>query len=833
MRERWARFESSAWSDGKVEVRGLDGVDALNRLFRFAIQVRVPQRIGGRRELLAMIDRPASLWFEDRKEVVGQAHGIVSEISSRVSGNDGQEVHLDLILAPRLWSLTQSKGSEIFLDQTIPQVIEAKLRAHGFEPGTDFVLALTGAYPRREFIVQFDETDHAFVSRLCEHVGIATAFDHGTGRDVLVLTDSQQAFHPIARPDLQVRDRNLHPAAFDLRTSLRRTPAKAIVRDYNYRNPRLGLDETNDIPAEVTRGTWTEITSHAKTPGEVTGVAKLRGEELSTRQCVVEGTSTEMSLRAGGVFHLHDPREGDEDLLALEVRYRLRQDEGAGTDWTNYFTAIPLATPYRPERVTPWPRVPGLHNAVVDGEIRGHFAELDDDGRYHVRMQYDRSGRTDLGATHPVRMMQPHAGANYGMHFPLRPGTEVLIGFVNGDPDRPIIVGTAPNPTTESPVQHVNETQNVLRTGSNNEMVIEDLHGSERIRIHSPHKNTTLQLGAQEEAEEGALTTTQAHISEASRGTNNEATTSKTVLADRVSTLVGRNAFVVAGAPAVTAATERGIESPDAIATGDIARDLRRLALPPDERAAAKGQEVDASTDEGAPPEDAGGRLWSALADTVSAMTEESAMKLVRAAAEASDRSISHALGRADRSAGRARDPARRRAHRRDGVARQRARVRGPRGGAFVVPHRVRRRRRIRPAEVARNGRGRGRPRGEVVDRGRARRRRQAGADRGGLLPRGRGSAARRGDVARRHVAPRSTHPQRRGLHPHLREEEPRRLGPRGRDAADRQAGHLDPRRKRRDLGEPDHDGLRLGHQGQGRSQDHHKGGGRRRDRGS
>src|SRR4029079_9294314 len=111
---------------------------------------------------------------------------------------------------------------------------------------------------------------------------------------------------------------------------------------------------------------------------------------------------------------------------------------------------------------------------------------------------------------------QPHAGANYGMHFPLRPGTEVLVGFVNGDPDRPVIVGSAPNPVTVSPVERRNQTQNVLRTGSNNEMVIEDEHSKKRIRIHTPHKTTTVQLGSVEYPEEGSLTTTEASISEAS-----------------------------------------------------------------------------------------------------------------------------------------------------------------------------------------------------------------------------------------------------------------------------------------------------------------------------
>ena len=251
-----------------------------------------------------------------------------------------------------------------------------------------------------------------------------------------------------------------------------------------------GLDNAPDRLAKVAA----DFGSHTKTPDETRALARLRSQELFAGNHIVEGATTTVSVRAGGTFTLVGAGP-DQELLLTRVTYHFRSD-GAGDDsaWENRFTAIPVTTRFVPPRKTPWPHISGLLNAVVDGSIKGDYAELDDHGRYHLRMSYDRSGRTDKGATHPVRMMQPHSGSHYGMHFPLRPGTEVLVGFVNGDPDRPIIVGTAPNPLTASPVDFHNQTQNVLRSGSNNEIVMEDERGIERVRIHSPHEATTCLL---------------------------------------------------------------------------------------------------------------------------------------------------------------------------------------------------------------------------------------------------------------------------------------------------------------------------------------------------
>lgn len=647
MRERWALFESLPLGDGKIEVRSVDGVDELNQLFRFDVVIVRPFVMSAADDVAPLLDRPASLWFEEDGAILGEFHGIVAEASVDVDVESDISI-LRATLVPRAWLLTQRFGDEIFLGKTVPEIVTEKLERIGLLRDKHFVLSLLERYPVREYVAQHEETDWAFVSRLCEHLGITIFFENRDGRDVLVLSDTPSTFRPITRSTLPVRHRRHHPAAYAIRTTLRRNTSRALAHDYNYRTPLVSLREHHVVPTPGATGEWVEYGAHPKTTEETALIAKVRKEEIGAQQHVVAGTATELSVRAGGTFMLTGVGP-DQELLLTKVSYRFRRpDDAAGSEaaWENQFSAIPAKTPFRPARVTPRPHIPGFKNAVIDGIIKGDYAELDEAGRYRLRMLYDRSGRTDLGATHPVRMMQPHAGTNYGMHFPLRPGIEVLVAYVNGDPDRPVIVGTAPNPVTSSPVIQQNQTQNVLRTGSNNEMVIEDLHGSERIRIHSPKDNTTIQLGTVEEPEEGALTRTDANISEASRLSNNEATTQKNLLANTSTALLGRSAVVTAGVAAVTRATRRGIEEPSNLSLGGVARDLDWLSTPP-EKLVEKGPPPDPDRDEDPKDDPSRVGLWSSVGAAITELGEKSAIDLVRAAALATDKGLDQAKGRA------------------------------------------------------------------------------------------------------------------------------------------------------------------------------------------
>ncbi len=649
MHERWVRLDSGAFDGTPPEVIALRGTEAINELFELQVELLVHDPATARERAERLLNEPVTLTFEDGGVAVRRVHGMVSALSYRHEVDTGRG-RISLTVVPRVWKMTRRFGAELFLDATVPEVLQRKLEAIGLEEGMDFVLMLTEQYPLRELIVQHEETDYAFFSRLCEHDGIIAIFKHDGGRDRLVLTDTTGAFESIAHQHaIPVRDRRDHPSAYDVETTLAHRSETSLVHDYNYRAPQLALDASARITQAATSNTWVEYGAHTKSPDETQRIAKIRSEAIDTTYEVICGGSSELSMCAGSLFSLEHAIFGEQRLLITRLTFTADHTSADDRNWDARFEAIPAGVPFRPERRTPRPRIPGLIGARVDGEIKGHYAELDSMGRYHVQIGFDRSGRTDLKASHPVRMMQPHAGANYGMHFPLRPGTEVLVGFVDGNPDRPIIVGCAPNPETRSPVEATNFTKNVLRTKSDNELVIEDRLGSERIRLHTPHQLTTFQLGSEEEPEIGALTTTEGSISHASIGSFNVATSRKTALVNDVSTIAGNNSVLLAGVGALVDAAGRGLNVPGALRGQDIVRDLEMLTLSPDDFAEARADGEEEQEGERDEVEEGGqsmANLWSTVGDTLTESAQSAAFGAIRSMAVASDETLDNATGR-------------------------------------------------------------------------------------------------------------------------------------------------------------------------------------------
>lgn len=644
---RRARIESPAL-EGPEEVRYLHGEEALGELFSFRVVVAPPDAGALRGRELEILRHPIRLTFEEGGEVVSEVFGVAREVSLKVAPNDGTG-HLSLTLVPRLHALSHTRATQIFLDRTLPEIIADKLEAAGFARGKDFVLALRGDYPAREFVVQYQESDLAFVQRLAEHAGITLFFRHAGGRDVAVFADSPDVHE---QPDghggvVEHHVGDDRRAAFEVEETFRRVPERVLLHDYNYRTPQLDQRAGAETSREVARGALVDYGVHVKSPDEAMTLAQVRAEEVAAGHHQVRALTRDLAIRGGARFTLRHGSGAEQALVVTRVVTRSHHDGAPAMPetraWHNEVTAIPAEVPYRPPRVTPRPRVHGLVHAAVDGAVRGPYAEIDDQGRYKVRFRYDLAGRPDLGATHRVRMMQPHAGTRYGMHFPLRPGTEVLIGFVEGDPDRPVIVGTVPNPTTPSPVEEPNLTHNVLRTGSGNEMVLDDLLEQERIRIHTPNENTTLQLGYMEEPELGALLATDANVTEAAGRSINELTDRKALLSRTAAGVAADTSVTLAGVPSIGAAADDGIQRLGAL--GDrqdtAISDIARMALPAGAFAEDDGNAARVETGGGGY---AG--LFSDLAGTLAEAARDAGMAAVREIAEHADETRIESVGR-------------------------------------------------------------------------------------------------------------------------------------------------------------------------------------------
>lgn len=411
--------------------------------------------------------------FDGTGELVRRVQGIVSlsrahaDGGARAAGGAARSALKYLLhLSPRAFQLGLMTTQEIFLDMSVLEIITDKidrLRLGYVE------LRTTGVYPKREFVVQYKESDLAFVRRLAEHVGLTFHFESGEDTEKMVFSDHAAAMPERLSESVIFGPREEHRGVHELTTTGRLIPAVYAVQDYNYRNPRLDLGVDHEVEQGV--GGLIEYGTHHRSPEEGQQLATARAQEHLAHSRVHEGKSVVGWFEPGVRFRLAQspyPEEGDLVVSRVEHHFELARfgHEKAKAGYENAFTAVSAARPYRPPRTTPKPRIDGVLTAVVQADAASPEgeAQLDDEGRYLVQFHFDTTDRDGLRASRRVRMAQPFAGPSQGMHFPLIPDTEVLIAFVDGDPDRPIIVGAVPNAVTPNRVTAADSHMHRIRS---------------------------------------------------------------------------------------------------------------------------------------------------------------------------------------------------------------------------------------------------------------------------------------------------------------------------------------------------------------------------------
>jgi type VI secretion system secreted protein VgrG len=462
-------IESKAFSCDDLRVRKLTGSEVIGQLSRLNAEVVCLDREGVDAE--AMMGAEVTLVLLREGAEIRRIHGMIAELDDSFAGKADVRTYRMLVV-PRAFRLTMVETQDIFIDLTVPEIFRKKLALVGLETDSDF--RLMGSYPKRDFVVQYNETDFAFMCRLAEHIGISIFFEHRQDRDVIIFTDNANGFTSADAIDVaEFRGRGEERDVFAIEAKRRLIPTYYAVRDYNYRTPQVDLTADEMLPAGYAGGVI-EHGGHFRTPQEGKALAQVRAEERQSGQLVFAGKSDLGVLAAGARFRL----EGHPDfpptvLLVVEVEHEGTFEVaggGAGDDWgyVNRFRAIPADRTFRPPRITPKPRISGLMTGIIDPGHMGtaQRACLDEEGRYTVRFLFDTAPPGERLASRPVRMLQNHVGENYGTHFPLKPGVEVLLGFVNGDPDRPVIVGAVSNPLKPSPVTHQNPSVHRVKTGS-------------------------------------------------------------------------------------------------------------------------------------------------------------------------------------------------------------------------------------------------------------------------------------------------------------------------------------------------------------------------------
>jgi len=413
-------------------------------------------------------------------------------------------------LVPTYWQLKLTRHSRIFTDASIPEIIEALLKEGGLG-ADDYRLSLWNDYPKLEHVCQYRESNFDFIARLAEREGIYFYFEQGEGRELVVFTDTRAAHKALAPKPVKyypapLGDVSAGESIRSYRCRSNALPGRVKVTDYNYLKPSLEVKGTAELTG---KGDIVLYGENVKTPGEGARYATIRAEEIAARQTIYTGVGPQFYLRPGYTFPLEEhPRiPFNTDYLTIELEHVGNQSATAdemellfGVPPTKevYVAtvhAIPHATQFRAERKTTWPRIDGVVDGVVDGAASSPYAQIDSHGRYKVNIFFDEGDMIDGSRSTWVRMLQPHGGAVEGHHFPLRKGTEVHIVFLGGDPDRPVIVGAAHNAETPSVVTQSNYTKNMIRTGSNNYIEMEDLLGSTHVHVYAPKFNSSLHLG--------------------------------------------------------------------------------------------------------------------------------------------------------------------------------------------------------------------------------------------------------------------------------------------------------------------------------------------------
>jgi type VI secretion system secreted protein VgrG len=400
---------------------------------------------------------------------------------------DASADRYQLLLRPWLWWLTLASNNRVFQNLATSDIVTSIFDEHGF---SDYKLQLTGSYTPREYCVQYGETDFAFVSRLLEEEGIFWFFTHVDGAHTLVLGDSSDAFPPCPNASTiqylgqQMGARELH----GIRSGqLCRQAVSGVYRatDYEFTTPTTSLYGQ----AEAVAGPLS-VYEHpggytAKARGDALG--KLRVDALRSQESRFVGESDCRWLVPGHSFTLsgHEDDAANIEWVVTRVSHEVSHEH-----YRNRFEAIPKATAYRPPRVTPKPRM-HTQTAIVVGKA-GEEIWTDEYGRIKLQFPWDRDGKNDETSSCWVRVVLPWSGKGFGMQFIPRIGQEVIVTFIDGDPDRPLVTGCVYNGDNSLPYElPANQTQSGIKTNSSkggggfNELRFEDKKDSEEVFLQA------------------------------------------------------------------------------------------------------------------------------------------------------------------------------------------------------------------------------------------------------------------------------------------------------------------------------------------------------------
>jgi type VI secretion system secreted protein VgrG len=488
---------STPLGDDVLLLRGFTGSEAISQLFHFDLDLLSEndslqfQDIVGKNVTLSIVDVDGAERYWN---------GFISRFSQ--GQLDGQFTAYRAQMVPWLWFLTRTADCRIFQNMKAPDIVQEIFSDLSFQ---DFELRLYGSFVVRDYCVQYRETDFNFVSRLMEEEGIYYFFQHEDGKHTLVLANDPAAHQPC--PNQATARYQFHGEAItydeDLVHEWRyqqefRTGAWAHT-DYNFETPSASLAVTvnGTNPYEIY-----EFPGEHAIRSDGDNLARIRLQEQTAACIVSQGSGSCRQFSSGFLFTLQDHYRSDMNqqyLLTAVSHVATHDDYGTGprsgdeSTYRNSFECIPFSTPYRPARVTPEPFVQGCQTALVVGPA-GEEIYTDKYGRVKVQFYWDRVGKKNENSSCWIRVSHPWAGQGWGSVSIPRIGQEVIVDFLEGDPDRPIIVGRVYNAEQMPPfgmpagaVVSGVKSNSTKGGGGNNEISLNDTKGNELINIHAQY----------------------------------------------------------------------------------------------------------------------------------------------------------------------------------------------------------------------------------------------------------------------------------------------------------------------------------------------------------
>ncbi|MBZ7829188.1 type VI secretion system Vgr family protein [Raoultella planticola] len=511
--------------EAELDVLAFEGNEALSKPFSYRIEFTSGDHAISK-EMMLM--KPASLTLQ---APVDQGYGSKMQQPVRVIqgvvtgferfGTSKDETHYALTLQPRLALLDRSHQNTIYQDMSVPQIVEKILRERHGMRGQDFLFSLAKEYPRREQVMQYGEDDLRFISRLLGEVGIWFRFTTDTrlNIDVVEFYDGQQGYGKgLTLPSVPPSGQHSQgvDSVWGMESHHNVVQKQVSTRDYNYRQ----ATEDMNTQVDATRGdatTYGDAYHYAdnyltqgstwdRNPAPESGAfyARIRHERYLNGQTQTRAITSCPTLSPGQVLKVTGGYEVADvfahGVVITALRTHARRDKDLAVD----FDGIPDSTDFsfRPEpgsRPVMAGTLPARVTSTTENDTYGH---IDKDGRYRVNMLFDRDNRETGFESLWVRQSRQYAGDTYGLHLPLLAGTEVAIGFEDGNPDRPYISGVLHDSAHGDHVTIRNYKRNVLRTPANNKIRLDDERGKEHIKVSTEYGGKSqLNLGHLVDAE--------------------------------------------------------------------------------------------------------------------------------------------------------------------------------------------------------------------------------------------------------------------------------------------------------------------------------------------